>query len=366
MRPARGITTAALVVGMTALLAFVAVAVDVALLSCCRTEARAAADAAALAGAAELWDRSLLPSHLQGQGLPAPTSSISTRTVAERQMSHCVDRVCRVAAQNTVGGQPVTLSQEDLSFASLAGGSALSVQCSFTQQRGNPVRRVIGQTLGLSDADLLIQSQAVLDQRVAGFAASTTANAPVIPIVIRDGTWNSQVATSAIVTIQLTADGSQSTGDAKLCLLQSPTATVVVDHLASAPNTVVNQIQSGIRKADVASLPGQMIALSSTTGRPLELAAAPVSRYVLGEVNNALQSIVGRPRVWMLTAVIGNTNESAGYQVSSFVAAKVLACAMDGDRLTVVLAPCPYATSTAIVHPNQLRNPWLAKVCLVQ
>ena len=366
IRRTRGITTAGLVVGMTTLLAFVAVAVDIAILNSCDTEARAAADAAALAGAAELWDRSLLPPHLQGLGLPASKSLRPTQTVLERQMLHCVERACQVAALNTVARESVALSEDDMSFTSLAGEPSLTVQCSFTNQRGNPVSRLVGRALGLSDADLQIESQSILDQRVGGFAASSTANAPVIPIAIDANAWKSQVATSSIVTIQLVADGSEATASASLCLTQPPSADVVIDHRTSVSATFVDQIRSGIRKADLLNLPGHVIALSHDPGRPLVLAALPLSTHSLRDLGDALRSIAGRPRAWMLSSRLGDGNDSVACRVTSFVAARVLACSVDGERLTVVLEPCLFSTSTAVVRPDQVRNPWLAKVCLVQ
>ncbi len=365
-RHAKGLTTAGLIVGMSTLLAFVAVAVDLAILQSCETEARSAADAAALAGAAELWDRSLLPPHLQNLGLPAVDSAHQAQTVPERQMQHCVTRVCKYAAMNTVGGQAVTLTEDDMSFNDRSGAVAMTVQASFTEQRGNPVSRVVGGALGLAGADLRIASQAVLDQRVYGFVASTTARAPVLPIVLDTDLWNDQVATSSIVTIQIATDASEIITGARLCSMQSTAATILIDHREIAPPTLVDHILSGIRKSDLVNLPSQSIALSQDPSRPLDLSTPTVSTATLRDVGNALHTIAGQPRVWMLGGQVTDANDGVACRVTSFVAAKVLACSVDGERLTAVLQPCLYSTSTALVRTGQPRNPWLAKVCLVQ
>ncbi len=366
MRRTRGITTAGLVVGMTTLMAFVAVAVDVAILNSCCTEARAAADAAALAGAAELWDRSLLPPHLQNLGLPVSTSSSPARTVSEQQMLRCFDCACEVAAVNSVGGQPVNLSEEDLAVNALSGALSLTVQGSFTNQRGNPVSQVIGRSLGLTDADLQIASCAVLDQRVYGFAASATAHAPVLPILLDADLWHGQVANSSIVTIQIATDASQISTGVKLSTMQPTAATVLIDHRGIVPRTIVDHVLSGIAQSDVANLPGHAIAVSQDPSRPLDLSAIVVSTITLRDVGNALRTITGQPRVWMLGTQVTDANGVVACRVTSFAAAKILACSVDGDRLTAVMQPCLYSTSTALVRVGQPRNPWLAKVCLVQ
>ena len=363
-RRTRGITTAGMIVSMTTLLAFVAVAIDVAILNSCDTEARAAGDAAALAGAAELWDRSLLPTHLQSLGLP--DSEFLRQTVWERQMLQCEEQTCQVASLNTVGGNPVALTSDDMAFATVNSESSLTVNCEFTNQRGNPVSRIIGRMLGLSDADLRVASQAVLDQRVYGFAATSTANAPVIPIVLDSDAWSTQVRTSSIVTIQIAADGSDALGSATLCSLQSAPADVIIDHRAIVSPTIVDNIRSGIRKSDLVNMPRPEIALSQDAGQSLDLAVNPVSLHLLQEVGNALQAINGRPRAWMLGAKVTGSDGNLACRVTSFVAAKILAVSVDGERLTAVLEPTLFSTSTALVRPGQVRNPWLAKVCLVR
>ncbi len=366
-RPRRGVTLAGLVAGMTVLIAFVAISVDVSLMNSYETEARAAADAAALAGVAELWDRDLLPAHLQTVGL-ADADSAGT-SIPQRQMQCCQQQARQCAAANTVGGQPLQLAAEDVEFAYAGNEPTLTVHGVLSEQRGHPARRVMGRILGMGDAALHVQSRAILDQRVIGFAPSSLVAAPVVPIVIDATSWSSQVQAASLVTIVVRVESQVQTGTAKLCMMRSAYDDVIND--LSMPTTVVltRQIQSGLTLQDLASLPNQTLALSSSQSDVLDLALADTSSHAFADFRNALQSLAGRPRVWLLGQDITVVHDRPATRIVGFVAAKLVACSVSHDEsgtfLSAILSPCLFSTSTAVVSPNQLRNPWLAKTYLV-
>jgi Flp pilus assembly protein TadG len=129
-------------VALPVLFAFIALAVDFGYISNAKAELRAAVDAANLAGSAGL-----------------ATSPAEARKLAKE-----------IAAANTVGGQPLILTDSDiqlgswnastrtftvLSSANESQATAIRINAQLTQAKGNPVNLIFGRFIGFSTKDLV-------------------------------------------------------------------------------------------------------------------------------------------------------------------------------------------------------------------
>lgn len=372
----RAVTTAGMIVGMTLLLGFVALSVDLAVIMVYEAETRASTDAAVLAGVGELWDRTLLPEHLHRIDLPA--SDIMGESYVEQQARRAQAEARRFAELNSVCGTPLQLRDEDIIFTAWGRENSLTIRYPQTTGRGNPVTRVVGKALGLKSADLIVESQAVIDHRVYGFAPGVAARAPVVPIVVDTFSWYSQVGQAPLIVLELGCKDDVA-GNAKLCVMAplSETETsaheIGHDRRASGPfgvalDRLCQQIEIGLDRQDLAALPGRAIALdeSSLNGK-LDVPLASVADVgMLEEIGRALMSIEGQSRVWLLGTGLVGAHGEMGRQIETFAGARVLHCALEEKTLRVILAPTLLKSSCALVRGDQPRNPWVAKVYLVR
>jgi len=372
----RGVTTAGMVVGMTMMLGFVALSVDLSVIMLYEVETRAASDAAVLAGVGELWDRTLLPEHLRDIELP---NNGPAESYVEQQVRLSQSESRRFIALNHVCGNVLDLRDEDILFSTLGHENALTIRCPQTSGRGNPVTRIVGKSLGLHSADLLVESQAVMDHRVYGFSPGTGARIPVVPIVIDYDSWYAQVNLASLVVLEMKVSPDVS-GNAKLCAL-TPLGdlTATASQIGSQHDTgsesyftmqrLCQQIEIGVAQQDLSAFPSQSLALDdSPAGGKLDLPLADVAgTNVLAQAGNALLAIEGQTRVWLVGSdLTGASGATLAARVESFVAAKVVHCSLEDETLRVILAPSLLNSSSALVRSGQPRNPWVAKAYLVR
>lgn len=133
-RGERGATLVFVAVVLIALLAAMALAVDMGMLYVGRNDAQRAADAAALAGARS-FSTSCLPTNSCAAG--GPQEAVAT-TRAEL-----------VGAQNNILGQPAVIQGSDISFTyPYPYEPQITVKVLRTVARGNPVNTIFGRVLG--------------------------------------------------------------------------------------------------------------------------------------------------------------------------------------------------------------------------
>jgi hypothetical protein len=350
-----GVTTAGLLVGSTILIGCAALALDLAFLMKHNMEARAATDAAALAGACELWDLTLL-------GGQSAEGTISREAAQNQQASAAQAQAQKLALANTVGHKRVSLSAKEMliNVAPATIGNSLTVRCEFTAQRRNPVTRAVGRLLGLAEVEMIVESQAVLDQRVCGFAPAGDVHVPMAPIIIDPKSWMSQCS-SGVVTVTLHIEDGVESGAGRLCTLAPPSETGYAFSF--------EQIASGLTDTDLIRLPNQSFALDdSLPAGHLDLASTdlPGSTLILPEIQSGLASMAGRRLIWPLGSdFVTVESEVPTRRVEAFAAARVVHCSWNGsNEITIVVAPCLFATTTALCCASQPRNPWIGKVYL--
>lgn len=386
----RGGVTMGLLVVLTVVLGFVALAWNVASLRHTHNRLQAACESAALAGAAQLVD-------------PSRGGDRSHAVLNARQAA------LAIATFHRGGGKPLllvdnprNLATGDVVIGSLAdpalamtpftpwNGSGdvntIRVRAERSQLRGNAVGVWFGQMLGALSTDVSGYAQASIDRRVYGYRPMSGAAAPVVPLVVDRGAWTgtdpgqtvtdnftvdirnglvlngSDGITELTVTAYLNgataANGSSTTPPTMVQLALGGDST--------ANNTELNrQITQGLNAQDLRAFQGALVIPSGGC-----LAAAYVC--VPAEMAPMLWSIRGQPRAWPL-AVLGSATSGAAATplvLVDFAGATVVDVQLDTEneppRMVVTLQPMPLASSCALAAPGAPANPWLAKLMLTR
>ena len=368
-----GVTTAGLLISTTVLLAVAALSLDLVMLMMTQQEAQSACDAAALAGADQLWDVTLIGEPRRSQlGLPS---------TPDAQMRDVVWHASRLARLNTVAGEPITLDENrDLEVTlpepNVAHGM-IKVTCPFTAARGNPLRHFVGSILGVADVDAVLQSRAALDQRVYGFQPAGATPVPLAPLVVDSEIWFAQVD-SGVVAFTLSAASQEAaapTGETAAPKSKCTLCTLTPAGSGGDPLTTVvgvvlsqDQVDLGLQVSDLQSLGGRF-ALGDNDVLDLKPSSPPdvaTVAWIGARLNLAAEQ--GRCLVWPLGKDVAEASASQVFRrISGFSAGVVERCEYNDDShtLTVQVTPLPLITSTALVRPGQPRNAWVGKVYLL-
>jgi len=400
----RGGVTVFVLLASPLLIACMALALDIAMLSYQTRQTQTACDAAALAGVVELMDRSsLYPEGLQ-QRLSLTEFSASAPHIAEKQVALARAHSQAYAAQNVVGRQPLDLeaNHENHPDGDIVVGwvsqphrrgfplqawsgegpiNSLLVRGNRQKQRGNAVTFWIAKMFGLSDVDLTASARATIYDQVYGFRPNGHVAVPLMPIAIHPssgpqnwlesaplaGTSNSGSDDFSVDDrTGIVASGGDGIPEVVLrlrhreSLEESINATFVSFHpRVPAIAGLQRRIAYGYRSGDLQMLGGELAFGKGSLEVPVVELGSDVPTSV---VVQALLKIRGEKRVWLLG---DRPNKSGRCSLSGFVAGRVLACYTSPDTgLEVVIQPCIFSTCTALVGPDWPHNPWIGKVML--
>lgn len=381
-----GVAAALLVVG-----AALALVLDRLWIDATAIELRAAAEAAALAGAARLADDETL------------------RTGVDVQDPHQAvrDRSADVAQENLAAGAPVVLDRNpgvDILVGRLVRGddgrsvfletddaNAVAVLAQRTRSRSNPVALFLNEVTGRESADVVVTAEATVDNRVLGVQPIDGASVPMLPLAIletdptgvRADTWVAQIerrggpdrwsydaATNSVLPQpdgipEITLRGAPVGADAE----QQAQANLRCVDLGNqlSDRRVALQIQNGVTGTHLAPWGGSLrfdegsIVLDSTS-------------VLAGGAQAALQESPGQPRIVLLyaqPAPVG-TASSAPVTVTRLVAGRVMSLtAGSGGETEIAFQPCALTTRTAILPDAALSgasfaNPYIYKLYLTQ
>jgi hypothetical protein len=354
------------IVAMMMLLAFVGVAIDLALLHVYQESGKAACSAAALAGANELWNRNGLCPPLKGLRLPPPQGRES---IAQQQQRLAREAAIAYARQNRVAGEPVVLHPGDiLPQMNSNGCNLLTVRCPFTEARGNPFTRFFGQLFQRGSMDVLIESTAVLDQRVYGVCPTGDVDSRVhmLPLVVEPQSWLSQ-ACSGQVQITVGVDQSQGCETGNGCMLTlAPAFGTSGDGISASTRGVgyanplnASQIAIGLAAQDLSALGGEF----SLRRGFLDLRAAPPSVAALTRVAGGLGRLHTSD---VLIVPLGEPTSPTSRRIVGLAAGVIFRAEYNGGQqeLTLGLAPTLLTTANAMVAPGEPVNPYIGKLYL--
>lgn len=408
-RRAQGIVSLATLLTLTVLLGLAALAIDMALLAHQQRQLQAGCEAAALAGASMLMDRSLLPRNLQSLELPLP----SDKLFAERQILLARAQAIRFAGANHVAGEKLALRdnprnapdgplvvgwlaaptnpQEKLIPWRGAGPyNALQVRYERSLSLGNAFSMRFGRWLGIASLDTQVTTIAAIDQRIYGFRPTRSSAVPLLPIMaLPDGSpdaWLNQVSASVTrhsdrfgVESPSTRLLSESDGVPEVVLrlpamatsasLTDPAreATAWLLPIGEQPTNstlLAAQIRDGMIAADLASLGGAF-----ALGEDNSLLLPQQRRHAtdaLRHVHAALLEIRGQRRIIPLGMPVVQEGATF-YEVRDFAAGLVVEAVLQSDgMLQITLQPTLMQTPTALVRDGQPRNAWLGKLVVTE
>ncbi len=391
----RGSVSIYLVLAMVVLTGSLALTVDTGFVWQAYGQLQFAADAAALAAAAELMD----PTVLYAQD-PSPEVQSVLR---EQRIAAARQQALTLAALNSADGSPVRLDANPanriegdvvLGWVESADSSgqlvpwpaveevnSVLIHARRSRAGGDPVAFRFARALGLDGADVEPTARASLDQRVCGVRPAGHVRVPLMPLAILtpNGTtgedfWRSLPGEDRYTVqtrsgqVQRSPDGipeyalvfdPQSTGtSASVRLARFSTA----DPASPGAASVAERILRGYTAADLAYFDGQLALdpqglLLVPGASAAETADAPPLQTLL--------AVRGQPRIWLLGTELPSATEVPVLAVGDFLAACVVDVDEDVDgRLTIHLQPCLLQTATALVRAGQQRNPWIGKLVL--
>ncbi|MCR4413925.1 MAG: pilus assembly protein TadG-related protein [Thermoguttaceae bacterium] len=285
-------------------------------------------------------------------------------------------------------------AQAEYPTAGPAARQGVIVRVGAETKHGNPLVLWLGGITGVTRGDVVAEAGAVLDQRALGFRPAGHLGVPLVPVAISvtssstERFWGVVHADRALGQAQATASGESVQDDFSVdsrtgavrggpngipeVLLRirvpdpskpdeggEPTAWAV-----SLPGPDWNvqrfdaQVRGGLRADDLTLLGGE-IALREAAG--LRLPGPAIEKAHLGRLREAMASIRGMKRAWMLGSPAGD----GSITVVGFVAACVVDCREESDSsLALWVEPCVLVTPTLLVGRGHGPNPFLGKVAL--
>jgi hypothetical protein len=441
----RGLSSLVLVLAFAAVVALIALGVDLGLLVQRHKQLKSAGEAAALAAAHELFSPRLAGVSIDREQIArqAALNFAAANGVSEQPLKLNINRTNDPRGDVVLGWteppelfspfQPRTHKQP------LVNSLLVRTRHSQTGRTG-PVL-MFGRIIGLTGDNIKTESIAAVDHRVYGFRPVNCTNVPLLPLLIESPTWgqadgqdledelnehdgehegSNQNARHGEVQDQAPAALDRFTVDPRLCTVTSggdgiPELRITIgrrqqgggqqgnnghsdnghhddehegnpaaqrhrlwrplpawlidftgdqDHLAAA---LTHEIQWGLAPIDLASHNGE-IRLGNLVACQ-SLGAAASNGVSLGDLQSALESIIGQPRLFALGAVTGPESgggDVAGGLIANFVAGVVVDSQRNDNSLTIYVQPVLLNSCTAIVRAGAEGNPWIGKIVLVR
>ena len=348
----RGVIIPLVAALMVVLFGFIAFSVDIGYIAKSRQELQTAADAAALAGANQLLNRSAL------QGSYSTTATIaavqtSAQQYAAQNASAGVSVQLNANSANDAGGDIVCgtiANPRDPSGTFVASASpvfnAVQITAHRNSQTNGSLRLFFANMLGTTFADLSATATAVNDQNIQGFkiGASGAQTSKLLPFALDVDTWSQVVAGSGpdaytyVPATQSVGSGSDGITEVNLYPYNKLTAgnfgTVNLGQSNNGTSILDRQILNGPNASDLAGLGGQVALGSDGT---LDLVGNP---GISAGMSSSLQSIIGQPRIILLyqSPVQGN-GANAQYTIVGFAGVIIADVQLKGGNKSVTIQP---------------------------
>lgn len=343
---------------LSVVLALLALSIDVGYLYTVRSELQRTADAAAIAGAWELFDRD------------GKAGSQTASTLTSRAQSKAV----QFASLNPVANQAPSLASDDVVVGYIANPSnpsdpllptpagllpnAVQVRVQRTSQQNGTVPLFFARAMGLAESSLQAQATAALVSSFAGFRTPPDgSNLNILPFALDEGTWNSlEVSGSdnwsynpATRTVSAGGDGikevnlyPQGTGT------PGNRGTVDIGSSNNSTADIARQILYGISPSDLAYHGGELrfgadgiLHLNGDTG-------------ISAGVKDELASIIGQPRIIPVFRTVVGPGNNADYSIVKFVGVRIMEVKLTGrmSNKRVIIQPCNVLAKGGIYQPG--------------
>lgn len=374
----RGATLVLSAVMMTAILGFVALAVDTTVLAVARHQLGISADAGALAGASALADERRIN----------PNVSLETIFTSAHSRSR------QFVEQNEVLGQPpvivsnpfnapngdVVLGYIDpdhladapfLSDPSLAEKfNSVQVRAARSEERGGIIPAFFAKAIGIDGATVRVRGTATAQNyKIAGFSSESNQNADLLPIVLREDAYRSMVDSlspngdkySYDTDTGQVASGTDGIRESVLYPVTNDSAgnwgTVNIGTTNNSTSTLGAQIRYGVTPQQLSRYPGGKLTLSQSdsNGDYVMLEGDP---GISAGIKDDLEAIIGKPRTIPIYSENSDNGNNAQYRVVGFASVRVLSVNFKGNPKYVIVQPAMSRDPTAI--PGDPEPNWTA------
>ena len=370
LRHRPGFTTPAVAVALLAILLGLALIVDRIWLETAKLELIIAAESASLAACAELVN----------DGVLVANNSTSLR------LNNALEVAGSIAAQNVVGGVPVTLNtapEGDVLFGNLvqqsegiqfvesdANPTTVVVTARRTRSNNNPVAMFLSGVIGIPHGDVAARVEATVGNDVIGLRPMSGTPIPALPIAILDvdpagiriDTWNYAIETgqgvdqysfdSATHTVVASSDGipelvlqSQASGNSS----NSPNVQLLDLGTGLSDSGTSRQFQTGVSVIDLQLLGGEIIVgqgVTASFNSSPEFTAAQLTGF---------QDLIGQTRICFLysnSAVQSQTTSNVA-TCTEIVAVRVMSVSSQSDGSCAITIQPAVMTSRNLVLASE-------------
>jgi Flp pilus assembly protein TadG len=359
-------------VAMTAVLGFVALAVDVSFMTLTKAQMQAAADASVLAAALEMpegW----------GAGKIRTATQVDSAGKSAAQAVGALHRVGEQAAAYIDGARDVRFGQRTQNAQGAwveTWGATPYNMVEVTIRRDQPwtsssatlgdqqLPLFFARAMGNQTASLVAKATAVLSPGNGFYIPpSSGAIAPLLPLAMDEPTWNNLINNGAGTdnyrynsngTVSSGADGIKEVSlypDSNGSLPSGNRGTVDIGSPNNSTADLSRQIREGVNESDLAYFggklqipPGGLLALNGDTG----LSAG---------INDDLAAIIGQPRAIPVFRSVSGPGNNATYQISKFVGIRIMYVKLTGSpsQKKVIIQPAPVFDGTILRAPGALQ-----------
>lgn len=347
---------------MIAMIALIALAVDIGYLYTVRNELQRSADASAIAAAWELIEEETFDPYFSADSL-----TDNARATAEEFAAF--NKVCNaqpgLATDDVFVGYMVDPSNPGEPVVVPPPGllpNAVQVRVQRTDVQNGEIPLFLARVLGLDQSAGEAEATAALVQGFNGFhAPADGSNLQILPLAVDDATWSSLLSGGSGDSWRYNKDTRTVTsgGDGISELNIFPQGTglsrqrgmVKIGGPASTTAHLAMQVSAGVTPADLDNL--------AAVGRSLEFDGAG-ELSLLGEagisaaVKDHLIAIKGQPRMLPVFAAVAGSGDSVQYTVVKFVGVRVMDVKLAGVMTTrkVIVQPANIVAKGGIVEPG--------------
>ena len=333
---------------MVIIIGFLAFTLDLGYISVVRGQMQSAADAAALASASQLFDRTLLS---------GGTTQDVTNANAE---------AATFAAANRAGGVSLTIATTDVKYGYIADPkdpnspfdtsrtpyNSAEVKVQRTETRNGELGLFFAKIFNRGSLPLEAKATATYEGNIGGFEINPNkpnVNSKLLPYTIKKEDWYAGCTSGPDAWCRDPKTGAVTPGgDGVKEIILFPTkttpgnfGTLDIGGGNNSTSDIARQILYGPNKADFEAL-----------GKPLTVKNGPITLNgdtgISAGVKDEMFQIIGQPRIIPLyTSVTGNGNNSQ-YTICEFVGCTVVKVQLTGGSKFVVVQPefCVDPTAT--------------------
>ncbi len=345
---------------LVAMVAFVALALDLGYLAVARTELQRTADSAAMAAAWELVDADAVGSdpYLSDKSLAARNTAVTYagfNDVISHNL-HLDENSGNDAEGDIVIGQLATLSTaEAMAFGNPALYNVVHVRARRDATRNGEVPLFFARILGFDSYGVHAEAKAGIIKQIGGFRIpSDGSNQGILPFALDEDTW--QTILDGTASDQWTWDADTETispgGDGVLEVNLFPQGTgspgnrgtVDVGSSNNSTNDIARQILHGVTPDDLAFHGGSLefdengeLFLNGDTG-------------ISAGVKDELHSIRGEPRVIPVYREVQGPGNNAMYTIVKWVGVRIMEVKLNGSQTSkrVVIQPANVVLSGVV------------------